>query len=950
MLAALFPQLAFAANLFDPSSGDISMKVLKAIFGGLMDGGGSDPMMAGIKAFNGGVLMIGGVLAAYTVLSATIGTAHDGQFMGKSYHSAWLPLRYAAGTAVVLPVIGGGYCVMQAIVMWLVVQGIGLADSVWSSFMSNPTSTANTTATTTNRDAINKVARTAFINSVCYRAYNQAATNDVGGILGWVSKYQYAMSPAKDSTGKAIGYVYGDANSSFRVNGCGVVNYPELIQADSTINNNSVTSTNQGYLGNIGTIFAPMDVSSINTAHQKQTDTLVATMDKLAGEVIDKRKTGPLTVADAKAFNDQIEAATDAYVTGIKTSVGGLAQTDAYAQIKKSATDQGWMLGGAWFTRIVQMNGQIFTAINSTPTADRHSPVIDGALFGDASAFLNSVDEVLGQSKEGTTGNTFNTEQNQQTASNGKSEDVDGWMKKAQAAVMKGLTGVNLYQLKNDPRHPLIIIQDLGERLENATWIIMGALASAALASGLLSLGAVNGAISVMGWFVNVPIKLLMGSALGAQYILPNMPFIIWVGCIVGWVLLVIEAIIAAPMWAIMHLHPSGQSFADGKPANGYSLMLSLLLRPVLMVFGLMASLVISAVLGEFINKVYFEVFAQATNSMGGFSALTALAMGTCFYVIIMFIFIRKCFGLMHQLPDQMLQWFGGQGAGLGQFAGDFAGAADKGAAAASAAGGAAASAAGGAAGSLAGGFGKKIAKERENMSNEGGAKATAFNALAARTGMGNMKGSLGEDGRYRNAAGRQSLDQARQASAEKEMNGRFGSQASTIAAAIASRLQGSDKTDFNNSYTAGLNDATAMGGEAGKESFMSQMEAAHETGFAAHGGSASRAADSIGQKIVSSGIASSGLSSGAQSYVQAAAVRQTGPAAGSISGRMVQQAMSDVKSLNKMAAGKDSAGVDAALQKAATAGGDATTMRANAINFLNDVPMADAGENRGGE
>ena len=121
---------AYSANLFDPSSDDVSIKALGAIFGGLLDAGGQDPLLAGIKVFNAGVLLIGGVLAAYTIVAGVLGTAHEGELLGKKFSSLWIPIRYSVGTALVLPVIGGGYCVMQAIVMWLVVQGIGLADGV----------------------------------------------------------------------------------------------------------------------------------------------------------------------------------------------------------------------------------------------------------------------------------------------------------------------------------------------------------------------------------------------------------------------------------------------------------------------------------------------------------------------------------------------------------------------------------------------------------------------------------------------------------------------------------------------------------------------------------------------------------------------------------------------------------------------------------------------------
>ena len=200
-------------------------------------------------------------------------------------------------------------------------------------------------------------------------------------------------------------------------------------------------------------------------------------------------------------------------------------------------------------------------------------------------------------------------------------------------------------------------------------------------------------ALQVLGWLVDLPIKLLFGVGMGTAFVLPNMPFIIWVGCITGWVLLVIEAIIAAPLWAIMHLHPNGDDLT-GRGGNGYSLVLSLLLRPVLMVFGMEAAIVISSVIGEFINKTFFEVFAQSTGSFTGISAVTALAMGTMVYFIVMFTFLKKCFGIIHQLPDQLLQWIGGGGSQLGQFANEFSHSAER---AGSAGAGAAGWAAGGA-------------------------------------------------------------------------------------------------------------------------------------------------------------------------------------------------------------------------------------------------------------
>jgi len=68
--------------LFTPVSGDISMKVLSQLFGKLFEtasggafSGGNDPIISAIMTFNGAVLIVGGILAGYTILLGVIGTA-----------------------------------------------------------------------------------------------------------------------------------------------------------------------------------------------------------------------------------------------------------------------------------------------------------------------------------------------------------------------------------------------------------------------------------------------------------------------------------------------------------------------------------------------------------------------------------------------------------------------------------------------------------------------------------------------------------------------------------------------------------------------------------------------------------------------------------------------------------------------------------------------------------
>ncbi|HHN9604606.1 TPA: DotA/TraY family protein, partial [Escherichia coli] len=114
---------------------------------------------------NSAVLLVGGILAAYTLIAGTMSTAHDGEMLGKKWSSMWLPVRTALGTAMILPA-AGGFCAAQVMVLWMINQGVGLADTVWNTYASNPSDGAVIT-TSASYQELDRIAKTAFINNVC---------------------------------------------------------------------------------------------------------------------------------------------------------------------------------------------------------------------------------------------------------------------------------------------------------------------------------------------------------------------------------------------------------------------------------------------------------------------------------------------------------------------------------------------------------------------------------------------------------------------------------------------------------------------------------------------------------------------------------------------------------------------------------------------------------------
>ena len=96
----IFMGNAHAASLFQPVDTDITVNMLKQLFAGLIDGTGDDPLKEAIRVFNSAILIIGGILVTYTIVMGTVGTAHDGEMMGKKFSSVWVPIRTALGTAL----------------------------------------------------------------------------------------------------------------------------------------------------------------------------------------------------------------------------------------------------------------------------------------------------------------------------------------------------------------------------------------------------------------------------------------------------------------------------------------------------------------------------------------------------------------------------------------------------------------------------------------------------------------------------------------------------------------------------------------------------------------------------------------------------------------------------------------------------------------------------------
>jgi conjugal transfer/type IV secretion protein DotA/TraY len=121
-------------DFFTPVSGDQSLVYLAGMFGnmgGVLPSGGMLSILGAMFAtFNSVALVIGALIIAYMTIVGVMMTAHEGEFM-KKWNSLWTPLRAVFGIAALVPT-SSGFCSIQILMMWVIVQGVGAADSIWN--------------------------------------------------------------------------------------------------------------------------------------------------------------------------------------------------------------------------------------------------------------------------------------------------------------------------------------------------------------------------------------------------------------------------------------------------------------------------------------------------------------------------------------------------------------------------------------------------------------------------------------------------------------------------------------------------------------------------------------------------------------------------------------------------------------------------------------------------
>lgn len=673
--------MAFAqSSLFgEIPADDVSVKqFLGQLFGTLVGNGGEDPVATLLSTFNAGVLVIGGILVFYTLVAGTLSTAHDGEMLGKRWSSLWVPIRTTLGAAAIMPAMTKGYCVIQAVVIWLALQGVGMANTMWGAFLGQGGSTIIGESFYAPPGASRQIRETfhdMFMSNVCTASFKktQGAILNAGGSIA-VGLNPISAEAVRVNVGNLTNINYGPGHTM-----CGRVTL--LAGRPAGVGSKVGAGFFDGPSSGAALVDADGIAEALVPVHLANLDAAQNSLKQFAEQIVNNENmtAEQMQTQYNSIMNSLVQNYTDQLKETARSTYDG-QKANIHQRVVDGMMKDGWAMAGIYYMAIVRAQDEITRAISQTPasasgelwgtgkaatdlmTSGTMSAIINTAV----NAFINSGDRAADLARARDLVKNSNRSSTSQVEAIADDASGRSWvMKVVSWFINDDMTFLGNSEFATQGQNPIIMAKNLGENMTAGAWTALGIGGSILALSGMDVLGTGIGdwaTVFTPVLFALFAMFVVPGATLSTY--VPMIPYILWIGVVIGWIILVVEAVIAAPIWAVAHMAPDGDGVV-GRGGQGYMLVLSLTLRPPLMILGLACSIALMKPIGYFINSTFLGAFAIGVNP--GPLGLTQAIAGCVLYAIVMVSVIHRVFTLIHVVPDRILRWIGGGGNELGE-------------------------------------------------------------------------------------------------------------------------------------------------------------------------------------------------------------------------------------------------------------------------------------------
>ena len=655
-------------------------------------------------------MVLGVVILVYVIAMGAVNTAASGEFLGKRWSTAALPLRITAGFGLIMPAGSGDgvFSVAQSLVIWMIIVGSNSATFLWNKTAEFVSSGTPIMASSLVYDSnayleLPNIFHCAAVRSKVgkdHRGYdpNIASVMDASG-----NERKISYGQLKSEASSLSKYEY------IKIDGCGTilsVKAPSDFSSNTVFENYDINSDRKSSwmdkaLSNYNNISEPGFSPVLQSA--------IAFADFMISNNIHRNdEEGSYSVSENTDYEEKVLLAANellkvsqAYDNFIKSTSSGIITEDMSEMFSENMTKGGWARAGVFFFEQSMLQGFSQTLMSNITKAsvsdkdDDYSYCFSN-IFGcedrnrEYNSWMKGLDSVSAAASTGSSSQIAGGSESKAIKGDFTSVNKDGdpelsddvsrsvsmaisqtvlnsllWMGEDDAKGTGGSTGGTSVTSTQGMTSPFTVVSGLGRGLQQVSVSVWTAGLVVAGVAGFAEANVLTGGSGWGGSFMAVTryliatlAPIMMGISTLAfvlAFALPFMPVSMWIMLVCGYFVTAIEALAAISLAVIMMITPEGDGMVGHNFAKALQMVNAIVLRPSLSIIGLIAAISLSYVGFSIMNNLFWST--ARLNTGGSLFEVMALIF---IYASLAYKLCEYMIGIMYKIPDQIMQWMGG--------------------------------------------------------------------------------------------------------------------------------------------------------------------------------------------------------------------------------------------------------------------------------------------------
>ena len=570
-----------------------------------------------LRYFNAAVLVFVAVILIYHMFYAVVETGRSGE----AALTGWQVMRLVICVGLIFPLPATGLGPGQHLFLGLTDVSGNVAAGVWGRFanlIAGGGPGGPVRAPPQYRDVVVKM----IIIHTCMHVHNQVAAQADDGPYITVNREEHA---------DRVIYRYRDPENEIRYPACGLVSIPVESDADNA-------AARIMTVAHLNTLTSPAFVAGLDQAATDLGDRFIRDNEKLGDSLPEVEEwldgTGLVQLYDDTMLDQVAKAAEES--------------RDALTnEVAAAIAREGWLSAASFLMVVSRNQAMLHDALRAVPT-------VTIAHFG-TNMLLPAVNPW--REAQITLNQWLTTSQVVEESPRLAPGNEEGWWSK----LLKVIPVDSVAYL--DDGSPLESLVGMGHKMVTGALVLLVGDAVLSVASrayrSIANLVLGDTMETIRGLARTVAYVLLLSGVLLA-YILPLIPFLRFFFGVVSWVISVVVGLIALPLFLAVHIGGEEErGLLSAASRGGYLLVLHAVVRPALMVLGLVFGYFVFVTAIDLFNWL-FAAHLEGISNSETVGVITAIVSFVAYSVVAVGI-ANASFKAIDIVPQEVMHWLGGR-------------------------------------------------------------------------------------------------------------------------------------------------------------------------------------------------------------------------------------------------------------------------------------------------